>query len=130
MALDFSGLNRIAGADQKRDQAKDALRERGYTLVEGEPLPFVEETHPSSAPDMLEAWRMAYRIFTKYAPALRHAGATDGASNDEAVRITSEIRKEVNALYKVGGDAELLAVHVFGMLNDAWKKARGAKQPG
>lgn len=122
MALDFSGLNRIA----KRDPAEEALTERGYTIVKGEPLPFAEEAPPSSSPDMLEAWRTAYRIFTKYAPALRSAAATDGKSNDEAVRIFGEIRQKVNDLYRIGGDAELLAVHICCMLGDAWKQAREA----
>lgn len=50
MALDFSGLNRIA----KRDPAEAALTERGYTIVTGEPLPFDEETPPSSSPLKVE----------------------------------------------------------------------------
>lgn len=42
MELDFSGLNRIANKAEPEEEKKAALTERGYTVVEGEPLPFDE----------------------------------------------------------------------------------------
>lgn len=73
---------------------------------------------------MLEAWRAMYRIFAKYAPALRQAAAQDGETNDEACRLFSELWPEVEALSKIGGDAKILAAHVYDMLSDVWGKAR------
>lgn len=66
-----------------------------------------------------------YRIFSNYAPALRQAAAQDGETNDEACKIFSAALPEVNALYNVGGDAEILALHVYDMLSDVWKQAWG-----
>lgn len=76
-------------------------------------------------PAMLEAWRSLYRIFAKYAPALRQAAAQDGEANDEACRIFTAAQLEANAFYNVGGDAEILALHVCDMLSDVWKQIRG-----
>lgn len=95
---------------------------------EGPPEPQKRSPPPMAAekpsPEMLEAWRMAFRIFTKYAPALKRAAAQDGETNEEACRLFSEASQEANALYRIGGDAEILAMHVYDMLGDAWKKAR------
>lgn len=77
--------------------------------------------------EMLEAWRMAFRIFTRYAPALRRAAAHDGETNEEACKLFTESLPEVEAIYKIGGDAEILAAHVYDMLSDAWQRARGGE---
>ena len=80
----------------------------------------------NNSPAMLEASRSMYRIFAKFAPALRRAAAQDGETNDEACKIFSAAQLEANALYNVGGDAEILALHVYNMLSDVWKQAREA----
>ena len=75
-------------------------------------------------PGMLEAWRAAYKLFTRYAPAIREAAAHDGPENDEAGRLFLEALEETRSIYAIGGDAEILSLRVFDMLDDVWHKAR------
>lgn len=75
------------------------------------------------SPAILEAWRGAYRIFTKYAPALRHAAQVDDG-NEEAVAIFTAAAEEARAIYQAGGDAEILSIGVYGMLEDVFKRAK------
>lgn len=130
----------IAGLSETRTEAPRSPQEREEGPGRVEPPPQAEKpsegppgpqkrdppamAQEKPSPEMLEAWRMAFRIFSKYAPALKRAAAQDGAENDEACRLFSESLPEVEALYRIGGDAEILAVHVYDMLGDAWKKAR------
>ena len=75
-------------------------------------------------PGMLEAWRAAFKLFTKYAPAIRAAAAQDGPENEEAGRLFLEALEETRSIYAIGGDAEILSLRVFDMLDDVWHKAR------
>lgn len=75
-------------------------------------------------PAMLEAWRAAYKLFTRYAPAIRAAAAQDGPENEEAGRLFMEALEETKGIFLIGGDAEILALRVFDMLDDVWHKAR------
>ncbi len=110
-------------------------REKGAELVEpppttenarkGPPGPRESVSPPAPVikafPAMLEAWRMAFKTFTKYAPALRHAANQDD-DNAAAVEAFSAAAEEVSSIHKIGGDAEILALHVYGMLEDIYKQ--------
>ena len=76
-----------------------------------------------SPPAMLEAWRTIYRVFTKYAPALKLAANLDD-DNEEAGRLFMEALEEIKPVFAIGGDAEILALGVYNMLDDVFKKAR------
>ena len=79
---------------------------------------------PPPGPDMMEAWREAFRIFSRYAPALRAAAAADGPENEEACKIFAEALPRVVRMAEAGGDAQILALRVYDMLDDVWKAAR------
>lgn len=72
---------------------------------------------------MLEAWRGAYKLFTRYAPAIRAAAHLED-DNEEAGRLFLEALEESKAIFAIGGDAEILALRVFDMLDDVWKRER------
>lgn len=77
-----------------------------------------------SPPDMLEAWREAYRIFSRYAPAIRAAAAADGPENEGAGALFCEALARVVKMCEPGGDAAILGLRVYDMLDDVWKAAR------
>ena len=76
-------------------------------------------------PDMLQVWRDVYRIFSRYAPAIRAAAGTDGENNEEAGRLFTEALQLVIKVAAAGGDAQIIALRVFDMLDDVWRAARG-----
>lgn len=76
-----------------------------------------------ASPAMLEAWRTAYRVFTKYAPILRRS-ATLEDENAAALEAFSQAMEEIKPVYAIGGDAEILAIHIYSMLEDVYKSAR------
>lgn len=63
MGLDFSALNRISKNDQADNQADnqgaDALIRKGYTVVEGEPLPFDDEGEEITSPGYSETMEIS-----------------------------------------------------------------------
>lgn len=74
-------------------------------------------------PGMLEAWRGAYKLFTRYSPAIRAAAHLED-DNQEAGRLFVAALEESRDIYAIGGDAEILALRVFDMLDDVWKRER------
>ena len=90
----------------------------------------IDEPPPGKAPpDMMEAWREAFRIFSHYAPLLRAAAATDGEMNEEAGRLFCEALPRVVKMCEPGGDAAILGLRVYDMLDDVWKEARKVDRP-
>ena len=87
----------------------------------GNSPPQVEPSLPP--PDMLEVWREAYRIYTKYAPAIR-AAAKEPEGWNPAGEIFLEALPRVIKIAQAGEDAEIIALRVYDMLDDVWQRAR------
>lgn len=87
----------------------------------GNPPPQVEPSPPPL--DMLEVWREAYRIYTKYAPAIR-AAAKEPEGWNPAGEIFLEALPRVIKIAQAGEDAEIIALRVYDMLDDVWQRAR------
>lgn len=76
-----------------------------------------------SPPDMLEVWREAFRIYTRYGPAIRAAAAVP-EGHEEAGRIFLEALERVKTMARAGEDGEIIGFRVFDMLDDIWQRAR------
>lgn len=94
---------------------------QGAAAAAREAAPPPAQEKPS--PAMLEAWRGAFRAFTKYAPALRVAAQKDD-ENEEAVALFTAAAEDVKAIYAAGGDAEIIALGIYGMLEDVFKREK------
>lgn len=83
------------------------------------------QAQPTGKPSspMLEAWRGAYRTFTKYAPALRNAAHKDD-ENEEAAALFMTAAEELKAIFATGGDAEILSIGLYEMLEDVYKREK------
>ena len=88
--------------------------------------PTAQQEKPS--PEMLEAWRGAFRAFTKYAQPLRLA-AHKQDENEEAAALFTAAAEDVKAIYAAGGDAEIIALGVYGMLEDVFRREQQQKAP-
>ena len=113
---------------------------QGEEAPAGAPLPFpptgpgrphrientgiVDPPPPAASPDALETWREAFRIFSRYAPAIRTAAAEDGAENEKARALFVEALEKVGRMATGGGDAHIIAFRVYDMLGDVWQEAR------
>ena len=92
---------------------------QGAAAAAREAAPPPAQEKPS--PEMLEAWRGAFRAFMKYAQPLRLA-AHKNDENEEAAALFTAAAQDVKAIYAAGGDAEIIALGVYGMLEDVFKR--------
>ena len=76
-----------------------------------------------SPPDMREVWREVFRMYTKYAPALRAAAALP-EGYEEAGKIFLEALERVRWMASAGEDGTIIALRAYDMLDDVWHKAR------
>lgn len=82
-----------------------------------------------SPPDMLEVWREAFRVFSRYAPAIRAAAALP-EGYEEAGRLFLEALERVKRMASAGEDGEIIAFRVYDMLDDVWQRARRGCENG
>lgn len=94
-------------------------RQEAAAAAQGQPTGTKEK--PSSP--MLEAWRGAYRTFTKYASALRIAAHKDD-ENEEAAALFMAAAEELKAIYAAGGDAEILSTGLYEMLEAVYNQEK------
>lgn len=83
-----------------------------------------QKPHAKASPEMLEAWRVAYRVFTKYSPLLKNAASLDD-ENDEAARLTCAALKEIEGICSAGEDADIIAFGIIDMLGEVFNRAKG-----
>lgn len=95
----------------QRQEAAAAAQEAGPPPAQGS----------KTAPAIMEAWRGAFRAFAKYAQPLRLAAQRDD-ENEEAAALFMAAAEEVKAIYEAGGDAEIIALGVYGMLEDVFRR--------
>lgn len=78
---------------------------------------------PEPPPDMREVWREVFRMYSKYAPAIRAAAALP-EGYEEAGRLFLEALERVRWMASAGEDGEIIALRAYDMLDDVWHKAR------
>lgn len=76
-----------------------------------------------SPPDMREVWREVFRMYSKYAPAIRAAAALP-EGYEEAGRLFLEALERVRWMASAGEDGEIIALRAYDMLDDVWHRAR------
>ena len=76
-----------------------------------------------SPPDMMEVWRECFRIYSRYAPAIRAAAAREDG-HVEAGEIFLEALERVKVMARAGEDGEIIGFGVFNMLDEVWQRAR------
>lgn len=74
-------------------------------------------------PDMREVWREVFRMYSKYAPAIRAAAALP-EGYEEAGRLFCEALERVQWMASAGEDGEIIALRAYDMLDDVWQRAR------
>lgn len=122
-------LSAATGGPQEREEARGGIpppsSPTGPTEAHRGPETGTRGTgSPPPSPDMLEAWREAFRIFSRYSPAIRAAAATDGEMNEGACALFAEALQRVVKMAAIGGDAQIIALRVYDMLGDVWQEAR------
>ncbi len=127
-------LDTLSGAQngpQEREEGPGRILPASHPigLSAGHTEPNRAKQGTGSPPDMLEAWREAYRIFSRYAPALKAAAAEDGEYNEAAGRAFNEASQRVARMAAAGGDAQIVALRVYDMLDDVWRAARNHGGP-
>lgn len=127
--LSMDTLSEPQKAHQELEEARGSIPPPQPPTGPTEPLTgpnrgIVDPPPGKTSPDMMEAWREAFRIFSHYAPLLRAAAATDGEENDEAGRLFCEALPRVVKMCEPGGDAAILGMRVYDMLDDVWREAR------
>lgn len=95
---------------------------------EAAPPARIQAQQPKTAPEVLEAWRGAFRLFTKYAQPIRAAAHKDD-ENAEAAAIFTAAAEEARAIYSAGGDAEILSIGVYGMLEEVFRREQKQRTP-
>ena len=120
--LSIETLSGATGGPQEREEARGGIPPPiGPSAANTGPAAGPPGT--GSPPDMLEVWREAFRVFSRYAPAIRAAAALP-EGYEEAGRLFLEALERVKRMASAGEDGEIIAFGVYDMLDDVWQRAR------
>lgn len=123
--LSIETLSGATGGPQEREEARAGIPPpqppTGPTEAHRGPENDTQGT--GSPPDMLEVWREAFRVYTRYGPAIRAAAAIP-EGHEEAGRLFLEALERVKRMASAGEDGEIIGFRVFDMLDDIWQRAR------
>ena len=123
--LSMEALTEATGGPQEREEARGGIPPpqppTGPTEAHRGPENGTQGT--GSPPDMREVWREVFRMYSKYAPAIRAAAALP-EGYEEAGRLFLEALEIVKRMASAGEDGEIIALRAFEMLDDVWPRAR------